>query len=255
MRGTRPEAKEQWRKVIGFIWLVAALIALVVVLAIYIPKIREKANNLIHPNTLDYSTTMTDIPKYDGKPYVVLNDNQPSFTDNEKADRTAYESYSPLDKYGRCGPATACLTWELAPTEPRGEIGQIKPTGWHTVRYDDLIADKYLYNRCHLIAFCLAGENANERNLITGTRYLNIEGMLPFETLLAEYVDDHPDSPVLYRVTPVFEGKNLVASGVEMEAYSLDDDGKSVCFHVYCFNVQPGITINYATGASQKSAG
>lgn len=238
------------------------LLVLLVIAGIVIwrfPEIRKKAVSLIEQgysaiqeNQIDYGSTTEGIPEYSGKAFCKLNDNKPLFTEKEKEFHGAFEKYSPLDKLGRCGPAMACLTWELAPTEERQPIGMIKPTGWHTVRYDDLIADKYLYNRCHLIAFCLAGENANEKNLITGTRYMNTEGMLPFEILLAEYIDDHPNSPVLYRATPIYEGDNLVASGVELEAYSLEDDGRSICFHVFCYNVQPGIEIDYATGKSQR---
>lgn len=138
------------------------------------------------------------------------------------------------------------------PTEERGKIGQVKPSGWQTVKYPGIVEGNYLYNRCHLIAFCLAGENANEKNLITGTRYMNAEGMLPFEEMVANYVDE-TNHHVLYRVTPVFEGDNLVASGVEMEAYSVEDNGEGICFHVYVYNVQPGIEIDYATGDNKKS--
>jgi DNA-entry nuclease len=140
------------------------------------------------------------------------------------------------------------------PTEPRGRIGNIKPSGWHTIRYDDVIKDKYLYNRCHLIGYQLAGENANKKNLITGTRYLNIVGMLEYENLVANYIKDHPNALVLYRVTPIFEGSNLVASGVEMEGYSVLDRGRDICFHVFVYNIQPGIEIDYATGDSWRAA-
>lgn len=188
------------------------------------------------------------LPAYTGSPYCVVNDNIPYFTDTEKT-TDAFENYSDLDSLGRCGVAYANICKELMPTEKRGDIGMIKPTGWHTVRYDDLIKDKYLYNRCHLIGFQLAGENANEKNLVTGTRYMNVDGMLPFENMVADYVKE-TNNHVLYRVTPLFAGDDLVCRGVEMEAYSVEDHGEGVTFHVFVYNVQPGIEIDYATGDS-----
>ncbi len=187
------------------------------------------------------------IGNYTGDAYVVLNDNIPLFTEAEHT-TTAYEWYSPLDWLGRCGTVMACIGTELMPTEERGSIGQVKPSGWHTIRYDH-IDGKYLYNRCHLIGYQLTGENANEQNLITGTRYLNVEGMLPFEDMVAAYVK-YTGRHVLYRVTPIYEGNNLVASGVTMEGYSVEDAGKGICFYVYVHNVQPGVGIDYATGES-----
>lgn len=187
---------------------------------------------------------------YAGKPYVAINGNKPFFS-RELLQLTEAEQYSPLDSLGRCGPAFAVITSKTMPKEKRGPIGMIKPSGWHTVRYDDLIKDKYLYNRCHLIGFQLAGENANVKNLITGTRYLNIDGMLPFENRVSDYVK-RSRNPVLYRVTPIFEDKELVAKGVIMEGYSLKDEGKTICFNVFVFNVQPGIEIDYATGKSKR---
>ena len=181
--------------------------------------------------------------------YQEINGNQPDFTDQEKADTSPFEQYSQLDALGRCGQAYANICQELMPTEERGKIGQVRPTGWHTVKYNGLVDGNYLYNRCHLIGYQLAGENANERNLITGTRYMNTVGMLPFENQIADYVHD-TGNHVLYRVTPDFQGNNLVASGVEMEAWSVEDGGQGVCFHVYCYNIQPGIGINYADGES-----
>lgn len=189
-------------------------------------------------------------PNYSGNAYEVVNENIPYFTD-EEITASIFEDYSPLDKLGRCGPAYACLGLETMPLEERGAIGMIKPSGWHTVRYDDLIEDRYLYNRCHLIAFMLSGENANELNLITGTRYMNVTGMLPFEKLVADYINE-TQNHVLYRVTPVFEGKNLVATGVLMEAISVEDFGTGVMYNVFVFNVQPGIEINYGTGESWR---
>lgn len=190
------------------------------------------------------------IPVYSGSPYVEINHNQPLF---EKADLTTepFENYSELDSLGRCGVAYANICQELMPTEERGEIGSVKPSGWHTVKYPEIIKDLYLYNRCHLIGFQLAGENANEKNLITGTRYLNIEGMLPFENEVAEYVKE-TNQHVLYRVTPIFTNNNLIADGVLMEAYSVEDSGKGVSFCVFVYNVQPGIEIDYKTGESRE---
>ena len=203
----------------------------------------------------DYHETATvhglsNLPAYDGQPYVTVNDNVPSFTEEDYT-TTSFESYSDLDELGRCGVAYACVGTDLMPTEDRGSIGQVKPSGWQTAKYD-CVDGKYLYNRCHLIGFQLTGENANRENLITGTWYLNVDGMLPFENLVADYVKE-TDNHVLYRVTPVFEGDNLVASGVLMEGYSVEDNGEGVTFFVYVYNVQPGITIDYATGASALS--
>lgn len=196
------------------------------------------------------TVTLAGIPPYSGEAYVIVNDNVPFFTQDEITTDT-FETYSPLDELGRCGVAYANVCKELMPTEPRGEIGSVKPSGWHTVRYNGLVEGNYLYNRCHLIGYQLAGENANRQNLITGTRYLNTTGMLPFENQVNDYVDE-TDCHVLYRVTPIFDGDNLVASGVLMEAYSVEDGG-GLAFCVYCYNVQPYITIDYATGESHLS--
>lgn len=197
--------------------------------------------------------SLGNIPDYSGNPYVSLQAGQPDFSANDKKKTKAFETYSKLDSLGRCGAAYANICPEIMPTKERGSIGKIKPSGWHTVKYNDLIDGNYLYNRCHLIGYQLAGENANEQNLITGTRYLNVEGMLPFEDMVTEYVKK-TGNHVLYRVTPVFQGKNLVASGVEMEAWSVEDSGSGICFHVYCYNVQPGIEIDYASGENREAA-
>ena len=193
--------------------------------------------------------TMDTLPSYAGEPHVVLYGNEPSFTEEDRTSTQAYEVYEPLDLLGRCGVTEACIGPELMPTEEREGIGMVKPSGWHTVRYDDLIDGNYLYNRCHLIGYQLAGENANEANLITGTRYMNVEGMLPFENLVADYVRE-TGNHVLYRVTPDFRGVELVARGVQMEAWSVEDNGEGVCSHVYCYNVQPGVEIRYLDGES-----
>ena len=194
--------------------------------------------------------SLEEIPAYDGDPYVVVHDNVPYFTE---ADLTteSYEYYSDLDALNRCGVTMASIGQDLMPTEERESIGQVKPTGWVTAKYD-IVDGKYLYNRCHLIGFQLTGENANERNLITGTRYMNVQGMLPFENMVADYIKE-TGNHVMYRVTPVFEGDNLVASGVLMEAWSVEDRGDGICFNVYCYNVQPGVEINYATGENWEA--
>lgn len=192
-------------------------------------------------------TTLDEIPAYQGESYVIINNNVPEFTDAQKQG-PAYEFYSELDSLGRCGYAEAKVTQELMPTQERGAIGQVKPSGWHTVKYD-CVDGKYLYNRCHLIGYQLTGENANEKNLITGTRYMNVEGMLPWENLVADYIKKTNDA-VMYRVTPIYDGNNLVANGVQMEAQSVESD--EISFNIFVFNIQPGIEINYADGSSQE---
>ena len=196
------------------------------------------------------ASSVAQVQEYDGEPYVVINDDEPDFTEDELQPE-AYESYSELDGLGRCGVAEAVIGEELMPTEKRGNIGQVKPSGWQTVKYDN-VDGKYLYNRCHLIGYQLTAENANEENLITGTRYMNVEGMLPFENMVADYIRE-TGNHVMYRVTPVFEGDNLVASGVQMEANSVEDDGEEICYNVYVYNVQPGIEVDYATGDSREA--
>lgn len=208
----------------------------------------EPAAQSVHtqPST-EVTISVADIPAYAGDPYVTINDNEPQFLETDLA-TSSYEYYSDLDDLGRCGVVYACIGTDLMPTEERGNIGSVKPSGWHTVKYD-IVDGKYLYNRCHLIGYQLSGENANVNNLITGTRYLNVEGMLPFENMVADYVKE-TGNHVLYRVAPVFEGNNLVASGVQIEAQSVEDQGEGILFNVYCYNVQPGVTIDYATGDS-----
>lgn len=207
-------------------------------------KVDGPQENLVNNNSY---VSLDAIPAYDGKAYVAVNNNEPFFTDSDMT-TTAFENYSDLDSLGRCGVAYANICKDIMPTEERGKIGMIKPSGWHTVKYD-VIKDRYLYNRCHLIGYQLAGENANPKNLITGTRYLNVEGMLPFENLVADYVNN-TGNHVLYRVTPMFSGSNLVANGVLIEAKSVEDNGGGILFNVYCYNVQPGVGINYENGDS-----
>ena len=197
-----------------------------------------------------YSYNINEIPPYSGSSYVVINDNIPNFTESDKTTKS-FESYSNLDSLGRCGVAFSNIGKDLMPTDERGSIGMIKPSGWHTVKYD-IVDGKYLYNRCHLIGYQLTGENANDKNLITCTRYMNTVGMLEWENKVASYIKE-TNNHVLYRVTPIFEEDNLLATGVEMEAYSVEDNGKGIMFHVFVYNIQDGITIDYKTGESKLS--
>lgn len=193
------------------------------------------------------SFSLSSVPAYSGEPYCIINNNIPYFV-GEKLIAESYEYYSPLDEWGRCGVTEACIGVDIMPTEERGSIGNVKPTGWYTVKYD-CVDGKYLYNRCHLIGYQLTGENANTSNLITGTRYMNVDGMLPFENMVADYVKE-TNQHVMYRSTPCFEGDNLLASGVLLEAMSVEDNGEGLMFNVYIYNVQPDIEIDYATGES-----
>ena len=194
-------------------------------------------------------TQKISYPPYAGEPYVQLSE-KPSFKASEIT-KLSYESYSRLDRLGRCGPAMACIGQDLMPTEPRGSISGVKPSGWNQAKYPGIIEEDppYLYNRCHLIAYQLSGENANERNLITGTRYFNVTGMQPWEDQVASYVR-RTGNHVMYRVTPVFEGREKVARGVRMEAFSVEDRGQGICFDIFVYNVQPGVRIEYSTGNS-----
>ena len=195
--------------------------------------------------TIHYSESVKNVPAFSGEPYVVINSNQPEFTGDDITTES-YEYFSPLDSLGRCGYVMACVGYDLMPTENRESISHVKPTGWVQGQYDS-VDGKNLYNRCHLIGFQLTGENDNKQNLITGTRYCNVDGMLPFENMIADYVKETRNH-VIYRVTPIFDGNNLVAHGVQMEAWSVEDSGEGICFNIYAYNAQPGITIDYATG-------
>ena len=210
----------------------------------------DSKQKVVHTGTAS-AFNAADVPAYSGKPYTAVNNNEPYFT-SDNLTTEAFENYSELDALGRCGVAYANVCLETMPTEKRGSISEVKPTGWHSVKYDN-VDGKSLYNRCHLIGYQLTAENANQQNLITGTRYLNVDGMLPFENMVADYVKE-TDNHVLYRVTPIFTGDNLVADGVLMEGYSVEDEGDGICFCVYAYNVQPGITIDYATGDSWLSS-
>ena len=213
------------------------------------PKDTTKQTRQIGKNQPSFD--LSSIPDFTNKPYVVLNNNLPDSPDAYKTSKNVFEHYSILDSLGRCGPAYANVCLETMPTQKRGPIGQVKPSGWQTVKYDG-IDGKYLYNRCHLIGYQLTAENANPKNLITGTRYLNVTGMLPFENMVADYVKETKHH-VLYRVTPIFKGNDLVARGVQMEAYSVEDKGAGVQFNVFVYNNQPGITIDYKTGKSKRA--
>lgn len=243
MNGKRNGARH-----VGFVLLAAVwLLSLSACSVVRAPQ-AESASSATTSTTFSAETVTTEnIPAYTGSPYVALYDNVPQFSAAELTTES-YEQYAPLDALGRCGTAIACIGTDLMPTEERGSIGQVKPSGWKTVKYD-FVDGKYLYNRCHLIGFQLTGENANACNLITGTRYLNIQGMLPFENMVADYVKE-TENHVLYRVTPLFFEEESVARGVQMEGYSVEDEGEGICFNVYCYNVQPQVTIDYATGDS-----
>ena len=207
--------------------------------------------SFLEPENQTPSVDLGSIPEFTGKEFVYINDNKPFFEESEIVTES-YEKYSELDSLGRCGVTIACIGSDIMPTEERGSIGSVKPSGWHTVKYD-IVDGKYLYNRCHLIGYQLTGENANRQNLITGTRFMNVEGMLPFENMVADHIKTF-DVHVMYRVTPIFDGNNLVANGVLIEAYSVEDNGE-LSFCVYVYNNQPGIVINYATGESALDDG
>lgn len=237
--------------------IIYGIIALILVLIVgyFSPDILEEAKGNQLQNYIVYTVSSADlenIPEYSNSPYVILNDNKPEFTE-EELETDPFESYSELDSLGRCGVAMANIGLELMPKadEERESISSVEPTGWINREYE-IVDGGYLYNRCHLIGYQLTAENANEKNLITGTRYMNTEGMLPFENEIAEYIKETRNH-VLYRVTPIFEDDNLVASGVQLEAQSIEDSGVGICFNVYCYNVQPGITIDYATGESKEA--
>ena len=241
------------------LWKLKVSITLLICI-IAIGYISQNVQNLNTNNTeniisnVKTSFDLSTIPEYTSIPYVEINNNIPYFTEEDYTTK-AFENYSDWDEFGRSGVAYANICKEIMPkeNEKRGEIGNIKDlSGWVQKRYDNLIKDKYLYNRCHLIGWQLAGENNNKQNLITGTRYLNTEGMLPFENQIAEYIDKNENNHVLYRVTPIYKESNLLASGVQMESWSIEDNGKGIHFNVYCYNVQPGIVIDYATGESHE---
>lgn len=230
-------------------WKQILIIAITIVLFIGLAYISDNVNTLNKVTVANYSN-MDDIPQYSGQTYVEINNNNPYFTEEDYTTKP-FEKYSNLDEKGRCGVAYANICKEIMPPngDKRGDISSIKPTGWIQKKYNG----EYLYNRCHLIGHQLSDEDANELNLITGTRYFNVNGMLPFENKVADYIKRHRNNHVLYRVTPIYKEDNLIASGVQIEAYSVEDKGKEICFNVYVYNVQPGITINYKTGESKEN--
>lgn len=226
--------------------ILKALLPLLVIIVVYMVIQQSSPEETTPPPS--QIIDLSSIPEFTGEAYCVINGNTPAFTE-EDITTASYEYFSPLDSLGRCGVTMACVGQDLMPTEDRESISHVKPSGWVNVPYS-FVDGEYLYNRCHLIGFQLTGENANELNLITGTRYVNVEGMLPFENMVADYVKE-TGNHVLYRVTPIFTGDELVARGVQMEAYSVEDEGDAICFNVYCYNVQPGVKIDYTTGESR----
>ena len=253
-------AQKHRRRNRSFLILLFVLLLLLGAVAKYRKEKQNQAGQIVQdvsfaadePSQSIVNASPGSIPDYSGEDILVLNNNVPEFTQYDR-EQIHGEQYSPLDALGRCGTAYAMLDRSMMPEGEREEIGMIRPSGWHTVKYPELIEDRYLYNRCHLIAYCLTGQNANERNLITGTRYLNTVTMLPYETEIARYLD-HSDHHVLYRVSPYFHGEELIARGVELEAYSVEDRGRDICFHVFLYNIQPGIVIDYRTGESREAA-
>ena len=230
-------------KIIGIIFVI--LIIILEQFGVNIQEYIGDITNVQNQETVSYE--ISEIPEYESSPYVTINNNIPNFKEKDYITKS-FEKYSKLDTNGRCGVAFANICKETMPPkgDERGEISSVRPTGWEQKRYNG----EYLYNRCHLIGYQLSDEDANELNLITGTRYFNVEGMLPFENQVAEYIKENKNNHVLYRVTPIFEGNNLIATGVQMEAYSVEDNGKGVCFNVFVYNVQPGVEIDYETGKS-----
>ena len=229
----------------------AVICSLMLAVSLVLSGCGQKGSNAAAPAGSSVNAAgIASVPAYSGKPFIAINGNKPNFIEADLTEKS-FEKYSPLDSLKRCGTAFANVSKETMPKEKRGSIGQVKPSGWQTAKYD-FVDGKYLYNRCHLIGYQLTAENANERNLITGTRYMNVDGMLPFENMVADYIKE-TGNHVLYRVTPVFNGNNLVASGVQMEAMSVEDKGAGISFNVFCYNVQPGVEINYADGKSKAS--
>lgn len=243
------------KKYIGKITALWLALMLSVSMAACSQDITESGTSSTNTSSNEASTSentiqLNNIPEYDSDPYVVINGNEPFFDETDYTTE-AFEEYSDLDSLGRCGVAYANICKEIMPTEDRQDINSVTPSGWVQNEYD-FVDGGYLYNRCHLIGHQLAGEDANEKNLITGTRYMNIQGMLPFENMVSDYVEE-TDNHVLYRVTPIFDGDNLVASGVLMEGWSVEDSGDGICYNVFCYNVQPGVEIDYTTGDNWES--
>lgn len=237
-KGSHRRSKKSW---------ISLAISLVCIIYAFANGFDDEENVVINEN--HNAVSISEIPEYSGDAFVVINDNNPVFS-SEELTTEAYESYSTLDSLGRCGVAIASCGSELMPKGERGDISDIYPSGWEQ-EYYEFVDGSYIYNRCHLLGWQLTGEDANERNLITGTRYMNTEGMLPFENMIADYIKE-TNNHVAYRVTPIFDGYNLVASGVQLEAYSIEDNGEGICFNVFCYNVQPNISIDYSTGENYQ---
>ncbi len=249
--GRRRNNKKQVKQLMG-IFIAVILLGISIFFGndmVDLPKESSSSSSTISTNQTNTNFNIADIPEYTDKIYIEMNNNMPYFEESEYTTES-FEKYSELDELGRCGVAYANISKEIMPPEgdERGSISSVKPTGWEQAKYDG----EYLYNRCHLIGYQLADEDANELNLITGTRYFNVNGMLPFENQVANYIKENENNHVLYRVTPIFKEDNLLASGVEIEAYSVEDNGQGVCFNVFVYNVQPGITIDYKTGESSQ---
>ena len=239
-----------WKEIFGLVIIICIIVYGYINTNIESTNETNNIENTVQNENIIFD--LSTIPEYSSNPYVEINNNIPYFAEEDYTTEP-FEKYSEWDNLGRSGVAFANVCKEIMPKEreERGEIGSVKDlSGWVQKRYDNLIKDKYLYNRCHLIGWQLAGENDNKKNLITGTRYLNTEGMLPFENQVANYIGKNKNNHVLYRVTPIFKENNLLASGVQMEAWSVEDNGQGLHFNVYCYNVQPGIEIDYETGES-----
>lgn len=232
--------------------IVSVLFALSLVIA-PIQSSYDAGQNVVQAASYQKSYSKSTYGTFSGNAYKKVHGNKPYFSKKQKKSKKAFEKYSKLDRYGRCGVAFANVCKAIMPTTTRGEIGSVRPSGWHTVKYPGVVPGNYLYNRCHLIGYQLAGENANPKNLITGTRYLNMDGMLPFENEIDDYVES-TGHHVLYRVTPIYKGSELVARGVLMEGYSVEDKGKGIQFCVFAYNAQPGVKINYKTGNSSLTS-
>lgn len=246
----RKNSKKQIKNLLSLIIIIAFIVISIVFKDDIIQATKQNAQVATSATNTNINVNIEDIPEYTDQIYIEINNNLPYFEQSEYTTES-FEKYSELDDLGRCGVAYANISKQTMPPEgdERGSISSVKPTGWEQAKYDG----EYLYNRCHLIGYQLSDEDANELNLITGTRYFNVNGMLPFENMVAEYINENENNHVLYRVTPIFEDDNLLASGVEMEAYSVEDDGQGVCFNVFVYNVQPGVTIDYKTGESVNS--
>ena len=249
--GRRRNNKKQVKQLMG-VFIAVILLGISIFFGndmLDLPKESSSSSSTISTNQTNTNFNIADIPEYTDKIYIEINNNMPYFEESEYTTES-FEKYSELDELGRCGVAYANISKEIMPPEgdERGSISSVKPTGWEQAKYDG----EYLYNRCHLIGYQLADEDANELNLITGTRYFNVNGMLPFENQVANYIKENENNHVLYRVTPIFKDDNLLANGVEIEAYSVEDNGQGVCFNVFVYNVQPGITIDYKMGESSE---